>query len=192
MQGFVCVTVQRRLKKFSLFQVLIYIIDRAGPGVSPASPWARATPHHTATNWEKQFCRERRSVVQSHGYINSIFFFCCFFISLFPFTTVYALLNKTRKEEEMPFLNFVGTTFYYPLIFLHVYISYPSMNLRLLGPNWPSTYNGLEASGPPNPIQIHMQSGSASFVSCFIVQNDAGALTTKLFFFDKHLTTKLL
>jgi hypothetical protein len=27
---------------------------RAGPGVSPASPWARATPHPRATNWEKK------------------------------------------------------------------------------------------------------------------------------------------
>ena len=28
---------------------------RAGPGVSPASPWARATPHPRATNWPKKF-----------------------------------------------------------------------------------------------------------------------------------------
>jgi hypothetical protein len=27
---------------------------RAGPEVSPASPWARATPHPRATNWEKK------------------------------------------------------------------------------------------------------------------------------------------
>jgi hypothetical protein len=27
---------------------------RAGPGVSPASPWARATLHPRATNWEKK------------------------------------------------------------------------------------------------------------------------------------------
>ena len=27
-------------------------IRRAGPGVSPASPLARATPHPRATNWE--------------------------------------------------------------------------------------------------------------------------------------------
>jgi hypothetical protein len=30
------------------------IIDRAGPGVSPASPWARATPHPRATNGKKK------------------------------------------------------------------------------------------------------------------------------------------
>jgi hypothetical protein len=29
-------------------------IFRAGPGVSPASPWARATPHRRATKWEKK------------------------------------------------------------------------------------------------------------------------------------------
>ena len=28
--------------------------DRVGPGVSPASPWARATPHHRATKMEKK------------------------------------------------------------------------------------------------------------------------------------------
>ncbi len=95
----------------------------------------------------------------------------------------------------MPFLNFVGTTFYYPLIFLHVYISYPLMNLRLLGPNWPSTYNGLEASGRPNPIQIHLHvEWECIFCILFLVWNDAGALTTKFFFFFfvKNLTTKLL
>jgi hypothetical protein len=27
---------------------------RAGLGVSQASPWARATPHPRATNWEKK------------------------------------------------------------------------------------------------------------------------------------------
>jgi hypothetical protein len=27
---------------------------RAGPGVSPASPWARATPHPGATKMEKK------------------------------------------------------------------------------------------------------------------------------------------
>jgi hypothetical protein len=27
---------------------------RADPGVSPASPWARATPHPKATNWKKK------------------------------------------------------------------------------------------------------------------------------------------
>jgi hypothetical protein len=33
--------------------VYIYIY-RAGPGVSPASPWARATPHPGATKMEKK------------------------------------------------------------------------------------------------------------------------------------------
>jgi hypothetical protein len=31
-----------------------YNESRAGPGVSPASPWARATPHPRATNGEKK------------------------------------------------------------------------------------------------------------------------------------------
>jgi hypothetical protein len=30
------------------------LIARAGPGVSPASPWARATPHLRATNQKKK------------------------------------------------------------------------------------------------------------------------------------------
>jgi hypothetical protein len=30
-------------------------IYRAGPGVSPASPWARATPHPRATNGKKNY-----------------------------------------------------------------------------------------------------------------------------------------
>jgi hypothetical protein len=29
-------------------------LPRAGPRVSPASPWARATPHPRATKWEKK------------------------------------------------------------------------------------------------------------------------------------------
>jgi hypothetical protein len=28
--------------------------NRASPGVSPASPWARATPHPRATKWKKK------------------------------------------------------------------------------------------------------------------------------------------
>ena len=182
------------------------MLARAGPGVSLASPWARATPHLRATNWKTKNLQGKkkiaeRDVVQwkvtailivSSFLVVSLFL--CFRSRLFRRKKVYALLNKTRKEEEMPFLNFVGTTFCYPLIFLHVYISYPSMNLRLLGPNWPSTYNGLEASGPPNPIQIHLHvEWECIFCILFLVWNDAGALTTKFFFFfDKHLTTKLL
>jgi hypothetical protein len=33
---------------------LVSFIFRAGPGVSPASPWARATPHPRATNGKKK------------------------------------------------------------------------------------------------------------------------------------------
>ena len=29
-------------------------MSRAGPGVSPASPWAKATPHPRATQWGKK------------------------------------------------------------------------------------------------------------------------------------------
>jgi hypothetical protein len=34
--------------------LLAKLVTRAGPGVSPASPWARATPHPGATKMEKK------------------------------------------------------------------------------------------------------------------------------------------
>ena len=34
--------------------------SRASPGVSPASPWARATPHPRATNGKKKNCIHKR------------------------------------------------------------------------------------------------------------------------------------